>query len=290
MPSALLVGPGSMLGGRLKERLILLGWDVTTAGRSLECNIFMDLEHLTLDQDFDVEADVLFHCAGAFGNDSPQGCWLNEKVNSLGSHQVAALARMAGCKQIVYAGTVFSIYENEPRALNSYGASKARAEDILSWWSHRNGQIFTSLRFAQLYDERGACVRHQPWFGRIISYARRGLMLRLPPGDTARNFIHVRDAVESMIFAAIRGVDGIMAITHPVAVSYGDIAKQAYEVFGCGGEIVIAPEKEPFREFFFPEVDVRVMPLSSNFLSMSEGLITVRDGGYADQFEVFDVS
>lgn len=289
MPRALVVGPGSMLGKRLSERLRAAGWQVIGAGRSGDCDIPLELGGDALRADFpDVEADVLFHCAAAFGDDSPQGAWLNERVNVLGAHQVLALARAAGCRQLIYAGSVFSC-ESKPAAMSSYGVSKARAEEVLAWGAARSKQSFVSLRLAQLYDERGECVRHQPWFGRIVSYARSGRVLRLPPGEAPRNFVHVQDAVALMIRAGEAGLSGVLPVCHPQSVSYLDIARQAYEVFGAGGGVEIAWEKTPFRPAYFPPVAPEVMALGLGFTSMAEGLRGIRDGGYAARFEVFDV-
>ncbi|WP_341782150.1 NAD-dependent epimerase/dehydratase family protein [Ectopseudomonas mendocina] len=290
MPRALVVGPGSMLGRRLSERLRAAGWQVIGAGRSGDCEIPMELGGDALRTDFaGVEADVLFHCAAAFGDDSPEGAWLNDRVNLLGAHQVLALARTAGCRHLVYAGSTSSARrEGEPFA-SSYGASKARAEEVLAWGLERGSQGFVSLRFAQLYDEKGECVRHQRWFARIVSHARSGRVLRLPPGEAPRNFVHVQDAAALMVRAGEAGLSGVLPVCHPQSVSYLDIARQAYEVFGAGGGVEIAREKTPFRPAYFPPVAPEVMALGLGFTPMAEGLRGIRDGGYAARFEVFDV-
>ena len=292
MPSAIIVGPQSMLGSRLKERLVELDWNITTAGRSPQCDIHIDLERGALDRiHIDIQADVLFHCAGSFGDDSISGSLLNEKVNALGSHIVAELSQVAGCRKVLYAGSIFSSNESSSRErMNSYGASKARGEEILSWWAGRTGQNFTSVRLAQFYDERGSCVQHQPWFGRIVSYARKGLMLRLPPGENLRNFIHVRDAVDCLIAAVEKEVYGIVSITHPLSLSYKEIALQAYEVFGCGGAVQTAPEKKAFQDIYIPDGDEAWRRLKLTPRSMRDGLFGIKNAGYAEKFEVFDVS
>ncbi|WP_342243476.1 NAD-dependent epimerase/dehydratase family protein [Pseudomonas sp. OTU5201] len=286
MPRALVVGPNSMLGSRLSERLRELGWDVVGVGRRAECDVHLDLGSAELYLDYPVlKADVLFHCASAFGDDSPEGAWLNERVNVLGSHQVLALARAAGCRQVIYAGSVSSTAQAPD--LGSYGASKARAEQILAWGLEREGLGFASLRLAQLYDERGECVNHQRWFGRIVSYARTGRTLRLPPGEALRNFVHVRDAVAALVLAADQELRGVTHLCHPEGHSYLSIARQAFEVFGSGGDVVIAPEKVPFRHTFFPVLSPEFSSL--RFTSLLEGLRGIRDGGHAQRFEVFDV-
>lgn len=287
MPSALVVGPRSMLGNRLSERLRELGWRVIGVGRSADCEVRLDLGDDRLRLDYPgISADVLFHCAAAFGDDSPQGAWLNERVNVLGCHQILALAQAAGCERVVYVGSVSSAHTGDLSSLSAYGASKARAEEVLAWGLARHGKRFVSLRFAQLYDERGECVLHQRWFGRIVSYARQGLVLRLPPGEAPRNFVHIRDAVEAMIASAEGRANGVLNVCHPQSDSYLNIASQAYEVFGRGGAVVVAEEKVPFHEACFPPASPI---LELRFTSMAEGLRGIRDGNHAQCFEVFDV-
>ncbi|OLU32689.1 hypothetical protein BVH03_06940 [Pseudomonas sp. PA15(2017)] len=291
MRRALVVGPHSMLGSRLTEHLRAQGWQVIGVGRSDDCEISLELGSDALRTDFPgVEADVLFHCAAAFGDDSPQGAWLNDRVNVLGAHQVLALARAAGCQQVVYAGSTSSARRESMAFANSYGASKARAEGILARGLAQSGQAFVSLRFAQLYDERGECVRHQRWFGRIISHARTGRDLRLPPGDALRNFVHVRDAVTAMVAVSEARVEGVLHVCHPHRQSHLDIARHAYEVFGEGGEVQIATEKKPFAEAYFPPASPEMAALGLVFTSMADGLRGIRDGGHAVRFEVFDVT
>lgn len=291
MPHALVVGPTSMLGRRLSEQLRAQGWQVTGVGRVQSCDVFLELGDENLRSEFPgVEADVLFHCASAFGDDSPQGAWLNDRVNVLGAHQVLALARAAGCRQVVYAGSTSSARRDGAAFSSSYGASKARAEGVLAWGLAQAGRGFVSLRFAQLYDERGECVRHQRWFGRIVSHARSGRVLRLPPGDAARNFVHVHDAAAAMLAACRVRAEGVLHVCHPQSDSYLDIARQAYEVFGQGGEILIAQEKAAFWPAYFPPASAEVADLGVSFRSMEQGLRDIREGDHAACFEVFDVA
>lgn len=291
MRRALVVGPSSMLGSRLSEHLRLRGWQVIGVGRSGDCEIPLELGSEALRTDFpQVEADVLFHCAAAFGDDSPRGAWLNDRVNVLGAHQVLALARAAGCRQVVYAGSTSSARREGATVASSYGASKARAEGVLDWGLAQSGQGFISLRFAQLYDERGECVRHQRWFGRIVSYARSGRILRLPPGDALRNFVHVKDAAALMVAASEARTLGVLHVCHPEGETYLNIARQAYAVFGEGGRVEIAQEKTPFWPAYFPPASPEVATLGLSFTPMMDGLRDIRNGGHAARFEVFDVA
>lgn len=291
MPRALVVGPSSMLGRRLSEHLRAQGWQVIGAGRSGDCEMPLEMGSEALRTDFPhIKVDVLFHCAAAFGDDSPYGAWLNDRVNVLGAHQVLALARAVGCRRVVYAGTTSSARREGTPFASSYGASKARAEGILGWGLAQSGQDFISLRFAQLYDERGECVRHQRWFGRIVSHARSGCILRLPPGDAPRNFVHVQDAAALMVAASEAHILGVLHVCHPVGDTYLEIARQAYAIFDEGGGIEIAHEKTAFWPAYFPPVSPELAALGLVFRPMTDGLRGIRDGGHAARFAVFDVA
>lgn len=290
MPKAIVVGPNSMLGRRLIERLHELGWQAISAGRSPDCLIHLNLGNsFSTFDDLHTTVDVVFHCAASFGDDSLSGCWENEKVNTLGCYQILALAQAVECKQVIFAGTIFSDCNENILQINSYGASKRRAEDILSWGLLRSNISFTSLRFGQLYDERAECVQHQLWFGRIVSYAREGKLLRMPPAQTMRNFLYIKDAVDVMLSVAQEQIKGILTVTHPLSETYLSVAKKAYSVFSRGGGVTIADEKHPFHDIFIPPLSPELGQLGAGFISIEDGLCEIRDGHYDERFNIFDV-
>ena len=291
MKRAVVIGATSMLAERLIELLKSRGVGIFTCGRSPSHDAFVDLgsDHEIALPD-KVKADVLFNCAAAFGDDSPEGCWLNEKVNALGAYQIAKVAAAAHCRSVVSSGTVSSCASTSRTALGSYGASKARGEEILDWALSRNAITFASLQLPQLYDENGHCCTHQAWFGRIVAYASAGKVLRLPGGGAKRNFLHVVDAAKLMIAAGEKGMQGIFPSCHPESESYDAIANIAFEIFGLGGHVEIAAEKQPFREVCIPASSgtfsaIDVYPK----ISMRQGLLMIKEGGHAHAFGPLDV-
>lgn len=244
-----------MLGQQLALALGRDGCRVFSCGRGSKDDVRLDLEIAdSLAVPGDVKAEVLFHCAAAFGGDDWQGAWVNEKVNALGCHQVAKLAHAVGCKHVVYAGTIFSISEGGvPESMSSYGASKLRGEEILRWRLGRMGIRFTSLRFSQLYDSRGLSCRNQPWLRRIFAYANAGEDMRMPEYSAKRNFLHVVDAAELMLAFVRKGLWGVYPAAHPVSYTYEEVARIAYARFGNGGRVVLAREKQAFRNIPIPD-------------------------------------
>ncbi len=252
MKSALIVGASSMLGEELAHRLARDGCVVYRCGRRPEDDIRLCLgENAPVEVPQGLEVETVYHCAASFEGDDWAGAWKNEKVNALGCLQVAELAHKCGCRHLVYAGTIFSLGEED--TLSSYGASKLRGEGILSWSLSRAGILFTSLRFSQFYDSWGRCFTHQPWFRRILAYADAGRDLRMPPYEALRNFIHVEDAARLLLAVARKGLAGVFPVSHPESLTCGEMADMAYKRFGKGGRVILAEEKTPFREILIPD-------------------------------------
>jgi nucleoside-diphosphate-sugar epimerase len=291
MKSAIIVGVSSMLGRELARQLINEGIKVITAGRRPDSDIRIDLGSDQLPEfGRPYTVDVLFHCASAFGGDSPQGLRENFRVNVGGCLQTLEIAREAGVNKIVYAGSLSSDPMFNADSMGVYGFSKAEAERILEWGITRTGGTFCSLRLTQLWDTDGLCCAHQPWFGRIVAYASRGQTLKMPSSDGGRNFMHITDAARLLIRAAQHDLMGIYAVAYPTDIDVADLARLAYGVFGKGGGVVIDPSKTPFRKVAFPQEDGVFMRLGYQpKISLQQGLEMIRDAGTAERFGPMDV-
>ena len=292
MKTVAVIGARSMLGTRLISQLEGAGVAVVTVGRFPGADI-----HLDLNTGFDgplpvgVTADVLFHCASSFGGDSPEGIRDNLRTNVLGCSWVLELSAHLGCQHIVYAGTVFSGEESNPERYTSYGFTKSLAEQVLGWEMKRIGGRFSSLRLPQLYDTEGLCVRHQPWFGRIIAYAARGVDLNMPGSSGTQNFLHVDDAVRFLVAAGDSATGGVLGVAHPRSLTYHEIATMAYAIFGHGGRASTAPNKTPFRPIVFPDGSAarRVLGVEPE-VSLDAGIARIRDAETWAAFGPMDVT
>jgi nucleoside-diphosphate-sugar epimerase len=129
-----IIGASSMLGKELKVQLLKNDNDVVTIGRSTENDILFDLKNKkNIDQCSDLKLDVIFFCASSFANDSEEGIEENILTNTLGANNVLSFAKATGCKNIIYAGSLFSIKGVERSNSNSsYGLSKLFYEELLS--------------------------------------------------------------------------------------------------------------------------------------------------------------
>jgi nucleoside-diphosphate-sugar epimerase len=291
MKSAIVVGASSMLGREITRQLINEGINVITAGRRSDNDIWVDLACDQLPKfSLPYKAEVLFHCASAFGGDSPEGLRENFRVNLGGCLQTLEIAREASANKIVYAGSAFSdpMFNFDPMGV--YGFSKAEAERILEWGMYRIGGTFSSLRLPQLWDTEGLCCNHQPWFGRIVAYASRGLTLKMPSSGGGRNFMHISDAARLLIRAAWQDITGVHAVVYPTDIELAELARLAFGVFGRGGEVVIDPNKSPFRKVAFPREDGVFEQLGHQpEISLEKGLEMIRDAGTSERFGPMDV-
>lgn len=289
MKKAAVIGARSMLGSQVVAQLRACGVELLSVGRSPEDDLFFDLEG-ALASTSDMSVDVVFHCASSFGDDSDAGLRQNYATNTTSSLGVAELVFRLNARALVYAGSIWSYEDLNRDRFTSYGLTKALAEQMLSWQLEKQGKLFCSLRLSQLYDTEGRCCAHQPWFGRIIAYASRGATIRMPDSQGSQNFLYVGDAADLMIRAAEKGLSGVHAAVHSDPLSYRDIADIAYDVFGRGGAVEVAPEKTPFRPVDAPDAAETLTSLGKrSLITMREGISAIRDAGMAGAFGPMDV-
>lgn len=292
MKAVVVLGATSMLGREIARQLAADGVKIVRAGRHLDNDIVVNLgSGVSPEFASTLKADVLIHCASAFGSDSPQGISENLNVNVAGCTQVLEIVQRTGVRKVVYAGSLSSDPLIEPGiSLGAYGFSKAEAERILEWGMTKIGGDFCSLRLTQLWDTEGACCSHQPWFGRIIAYAARGLALNMPDAEGPRNFMHVSDAARLLIRAAETSFTGIHPVSFPTDTDLLEFAHRANSAFGRGGMIKVDATKKPFRKMQFPKDESVFDALDFRpKISLDDGLTLISQAGTAAAFGPLDV-
>lgn len=292
MTSYAIIGADGMLARELALQLKKRGDSIVTIGRKPHNDIVFDLlfEQVLDSSCRHFHADVVFYCAAAFFGDDALGAKSNFAVNVMGILNALKLFEELGCKYCCYAGSVFSIPECDTNGMSSYGLSKAHAESIINWHLTKFGGRFSSLRFSQLYDTDGLCCHHQPWFGRIVAYASRGIDLRLPPSNSSRNYLHVSDAARLMIKAADVQLEGVWPVVNTEALTHTEIASMAYTEFDKGGKWIVDDSKTPFRAVNFPN-DYQVYSVLNEqpAINMQLGLKLIHDNNTATNFGPMDV-
>ena len=291
MKTVAIIGADSMLGSELARQLRKRVSSVISVGRSAHNDIVFDLTG-TFDPDSckGLQADILIHCASSFEGDDPAGARINFSTNTLGCLNVLSLMQTLSCKNCCYAGTVISYDNFDPGRMNSYGLSKALGEEILEWGVSRFGGRFCSLRISHIYDTEGQSCKHQPWFGRIVAYASRGLDLRMPASEGGRNYLHVIDAAGLMIRALEAELNGCWHLCHNEQLDHASIAKLAYAEFNCFGEVLLDRSKHPFRSVNYPSsADLYERIGAAPAISMMKGLGMIHSAGTAPNFGPMDV-
>ncbi|WP_447737795.1 NAD-dependent epimerase/dehydratase family protein [Aeromonas veronii] len=290
----IVLGGRSMLGLKLRQLLEARGHQVWLVGRGQEDDFWLELgapRDIELPTGF--KADVLFHCAASFSDDSLEGIGQNISVNVAACHQVLELAQAAGVLSLVYAGTIGSDFEllEVGQQPNSYTLSKAQAEQWLQLGMCQLGGSFCSLRLTQLWDDEGLCCVHQPWVGRIIAYASRGMDLNMPVSLGPRNFLHVEDAATLMLLAAESRLSGIYPACAQVSIDMSTLALRAYSAFNVGGRVTLDPSKKPFRLVKFSE-DFTLYNRLGYFprISILDGIDRIKYAKTATAFWPMDVS
>ena len=263
--------------------------ETLSAGRDPSDDIFVDLGAGMMPVT-DHRADTLLVLASAFGGNTEAGRRDNIRTNVAGCAEVIALAVAVGVTNLVFAGTSFSYLATTQDSMAGYGFTKSIAEQVLQWHCESLGSKFCSLRFGPLWDTGGRCCVHQPWFGRIIAYASRGLPLGMPASDGPRNYTHVDDAARLLIAAAEQQVKGVHAACHPRSIDSFELAEAAYRIFGHKPQAFIAHEKMPFRKIEFP-CDAAFFDLVNMHPSVDlpDGLHLIKEAGTAGRFGPMDV-
>lgn len=289
MNRVVVVGARSMLGGEVLRQLSEAGIEALSAGRDRGNDIVVDLGSGVMPTS-DRQADTLFLLASAFGGNTETGRLDNIRTNVAGCAEVVALANAVGARKLLFAGTSFSYLTLSQETMAGYGFTKSIAEQVLQWHCDATGSSFCSLRFGPLWDTGGRCCAHQPWFGRIIAYASRGLAIAMPPSHGPRNYMHVSDAARLLIGAAQQQIKGVHAVCHPHDIDSFELAKAAYRIFGHEMRAFIAQEKTPFRKVEFPSdasffESLNIRPT----IELPDGLRLIQEAGTAGRFGPMDV-
>ncbi|MBU1309935.1 MAG: NAD(P)-dependent oxidoreductase [Gammaproteobacteria bacterium] len=292
MKTAAVLGASSMLGQALCKQLNGQGVEIIRIGRDDNADIKFDLA----DDKFNLShvrhrADVFFHCAASFADDSEQGVAHNLRINAYSAATVARIAVQLGARQFVYAGTLSSATDFDSGRYSSYGLSKALAEQQLLWLLDKFGGQCCVLRFTHLYDTLGCCIQHQPWLGRIVVYAANGQTLNLPEALAIRNFLHVDDAAKMMLKAVAMKAAGVLNALNPQSLTMMAITQMAYQIFNNGGQYLVDASKGPFRALNYPKGEgcwntLNYIPT----ITLEQTFSQIKQQGLSEQFGPMDVA
>lgn len=207
-------GANGFLGGRVVDRLVRDGRDVVAIGRGIarrDCAV--------IDERFDRcdlgrigAVDALLHFA-AINDTSVRDEAEIRRVNVDAAIAAMRASIAAGCRRIVYASSMH-VYGNVPAPMrvassptdpvSLYGRSKLLLERLAATVMDRDGVACIGLRLANVY---GPGEAHKDKMASQVLQIARQMRTSDPeifsPGTQVRDFIHVDDAADAAIKAAL---------------------------------------------------------------------------------------
>lgn len=267
--NCLVTGGAGFIGSNLVDALLADGHGVTVLD-DLSSGYRENLAHLRGREGFRfLEGDVrdeallaqaargqeaVFHLAASVGNkrsiDNPL---TDADINVLGTLKVLEAARSAGCRKVVFSSSAgifgelktLPIAEDHPVEPDSpYGCTKLCAEKLC-------------LAYAKLYDLEAVALRYFNVYGPRQRFDAYGnvipifvfQILRGEPitvfgdGEQTRDFVHVRDAVQANVKAALsRGVSGAFNIASGTRITLNDLVDLLRET-GLSPEVLSGPPR-----------------------------------------------
>lgn len=155
----LITGSNGYIGRKLFTFLAEKGVEVLTAGRSYECNYYLDLN--AADKFNIPDVDVIVHLAGiAHKRNVSNECF--ENINNIAVKILAEKSKLKGIKRFIFMSTIgvngstsnIQISESDPiHPHNSYSESKAQAEKFITDICTHSSMDFVILRPPLVYDK-----------------------------------------------------------------------------------------------------------------------------------------
>jgi UDP-glucose 4-epimerase len=170
-------------------------------------------------------------------------------TNVLGTFNVLRSAAEAGVRRVVFTSSrevygdarTLPVDEDQPMlAKNPYGASKVAGEAYCRTFANTHGLAVEVVRFANVYGPGDS--------GRVIplwlTAAQRGDALQVYGGEQVIDFLWVGTAVDSLLFAAERGLPSTVNIGSGVGTRIVDLAERVLAVTRSRSEVVRTAARE----------------------------------------------
>lgn len=198
--------------------------------------------------------DVVFHMAAQVGNvlslHRPDS---DLQTNALGTINILQACREQGVKDVIFSSSsaIFGetryipVDEEHPKdPLSLYGLSKLAAEKYCLILAADYGLHVCCLRYFNVY---GINQYFNPYGNVIPIFVERVLQGKpltiYGDGLQTRDFIDVRDVVNSNILAQERGVEGVFNIGTGTAASVNELAEHVLKAIGKDVGLVHAPPR-----------------------------------------------
>lgn len=247
----LIIGGSSVIGKALAARLADIA-EVRLAGRR-DADLYFDLSEWREIPDVQESFDVVIHVAADFGGSQDEDFVRAELVNSVGTLSVCSLARRTQAKHFVLISSIFATYALGDQHYGIYALSKRHGEEVAQLFCAKRGIGLSILRPTQVYDDEGACRRHQSLFYLVADRAQGGQeIVFYGTHDAWRNYLHIEDLAEICLRVVARRCTGIYACAHPRSVRLTEIASAAFAAFEQSEKVRFLTDKPDLADV--PEI------------------------------------
>lgn len=243
----LLVGGKSDLSKYLYP-ILSKNHNVITAGRH-GCDVEMDI---TKDINIPDDIDVIINTAGYFNINSDEDYLNAIDVNVLGALKLCIEAKGKNVKHIIHISSISAEIDDEKSKFYSiYAISKRQADEVLENYCKKNNLNYTILRPSQLYGVNTK-KEHQPLFYLMLDKASKGEKISIyGTNDAKRNYINFEDFANIVSKVVELKIFGKYSCQYPQNLSYSQIAKTAFNVFGYKENIKFLKEKADIPDNIF---------------------------------------
>ncbi len=224
----LITGGNSSVGISLKKFLIHTH-EVYTSGRK-DCDLIWDWNADIEEWLFPEGIDAVIHTAASFGGDDFLKSKEAIEFNTTSILKLAELSKRKKVRHLIHISSIFSLLRPESPFYNFYSLSKSYSERILKLYLQNSKVNYTILRPSQLYGVGEGFKKNQPFFYFVIDQAKNGNQLNFYGSKSPkRNYLFVDDLSKIILLVLNKQISGIYNCTHPIDVSYEEIAKIVYK-------------------------------------------------------------
>lgn len=235
MTRVLIVGANGFLGRTLAKKCIAKGWHVDVVVNSSNHHLPEGVENVFTSAALE-EASAVYNYVFNTAANIPYGKY-NEVTEQLVASNIElplSIHRLFPEAKVIFASSI-SVYGNNHGLLNeaseiinptAYGLSKLSGEMITA--AHRNYAI---VRFSSLY---GSGMYSGTFIPYIINDAKsKGAINLLGEGLRKQNYIHISDAAEYCIHAALHGINDIYLGVYTKSYQNREVAEIISSLTGC---------------------------------------------------------
>jgi len=263
----LVTGGCGFVGSHLVDELIKQGHRVVvvdnlSTGKKENLNhkarfYQIDIQDPEISQIFQKEKpEVVFHFAAQIDvRKSVEDPMSDAKINILGSlNLIQDFIQVSGHKKFIFASSGGAIYGDTnviptpeghlENPESPYGITKLTVEKYLWFYKKAYGLDYLSLRLANVY---GPCQNSKGEAGVVAIFADKMLSGSQPiingSGCQTRDFVYVKDVVESALLAMKKEKSGIYNIGTAKETSINEIFRKIKELTGSNCQEIHGPEK-----------------------------------------------